>query len=223
MANNTITKQILMPQIAFPTRALALISFAVSLVLFVALSGAQQNAGSTSDQANNAAGNMATVPTGSRIMVKMVDSVDSERNQANDRFRGSLEANLMAGDIVVAPKGTTVFGRLLTSDSAGRSGGQLEFDLTDILINGQTYSLSTSSNQAQGGTSGGGTGTGARTGAAVGALAGGLGGAVRGAGTGAIVGTAAGGATSGERVNIPAGTLVEFNLDHPVSLPVAQN
>ena len=93
------------------------------------------------------------------MMVKMVDSVDSERNQANDRFRGSLEANLMAGDVVVAPKGTTVFGRLLTADSAGRSGGQLEFDLTDIVINGQTYSLSTTSNQAQGGTSSGGTGT----------------------------------------------------------------
>ena len=91
----------------------------------------------------------------------------------------------MAGDVVVAPKGTTVFGRLLTADSAGRSGGQLEFDLTDIVINGQTYSLSTTSNQAQGETGSGGTGTGARTGAAVGALTGGIGGAVRGAGTGA--------------------------------------
>jgi hypothetical protein len=57
----------------------------------------------------------------------------------------------MAGDVVVAAKGTTVFGRLLRAESAtGRSGGQLEFDLTDIVINGQTHSLSTSSNQAQG-------------------------------------------------------------------------
>ena len=225
MATNRITKEYRVLQNPSPMRALALISFiAASLVLSAALAGAQQNAGSTSGQtaSSNPTGNMATVPTGTRIMVKMVDSVDSERNQANDRFRGSLEANLMAGDVVVAPKGSTVFGRLLTADSAGRSGGQLEFDLTDIVINGQTYSLSTTSNQAQGGTSSGGTGTGARTGAAVGALAGGIGGAVRGAGTGAIVGTAAGGSTSGERVNIPAGTLVEFNLDHPVSLPIAQ-
>jgi hypothetical protein len=225
MANNRITNEHRVLQRPFPKRALALISFiAALLVLSAALAGAQQNAGASGTQSapTNPTGNMATVPTGSRMMVKMVDSVDSERNQANDRFRGSLEANLMAGDVVVAPKGTTVFGRLLTADSAGRSGGQLEFDLTDIVINGQTYSLSTTSNQAQGGTSSGGTGTGARTGAAVGALSGGIGGAVRGAGTGAIVGTAAGGSTSGERVNIPAGTLVEFNLDHPVSLPIAQ-
>lgn len=221
MANNRITKETSVLRSPSPIRALALISFiTTALVLSVALAGAQQNAAQSTSA--NPTGNMATVPTGTRMMVKMADSVDSERNQANDRFRGSLEANLMAGDVVVAPKGTTVFGRLLTADSAGRSGGQLEFDLTDIVINGQTYSLSTTSNQAQGGTGSGGTGTGARTGAAVGALTGGIGGAVRGAGTGAIVGTAAGGSTSGERVNIPAGTLVEFNLDHPVSLPIAQ-
>ncbi len=221
MASDRITQQTGVLQKPSPMRALALISFITALlVLSVALAGAQQDAGQSASA--NPTGNMATLPTGSRMMVKMVDSVDSERNQANDCFRGSLEANLMAGDVVVAPKGTTVFGRLPTADSSGRSGGQLEFDLTDIVINGQTYSLSTSSNQAQGGTSSGGSGTGARTGAAVGALTGGIGGAVRGAGTGAIVGTAAGGSTSGERVNIPAGTLVEFNLDHPVSLPIAQ-
>jgi hypothetical protein len=221
MANSRITNEAGVLQSLFPMRALALISFITTLlVLSVALAGAQQNTGQSAS--TNPNGKMATVPTGARMMVKMVDSVDSERNQANDRFRGSLEADLTAGGVVVAPKGTTVFGRLLTADSAGRSGGQLEFDLTDIVINGQTYSLSTTSNQSQGGTSSGGTGTGARTGAAVGALTGGIGGAVRGAGTGAIVGTAAGGSTSGERVNIPAGTLVEFNLDHPVSLPIAQ-
>ncbi len=225
MATNKITKEYHVLQNSSPVRALALISFiAALLVLSAALAGAQQNAGSVIGLTARVMAPETWRPClpAVGLMVKMVDSVDSERNQANDRFRGFLEANLMAGDAVVAPKGSTVFGRLLTADSAGRSGGQLEFDLTDIVINGQTYSLSTTSNQAQGGTSSGGTGTGARTGAAVGALAGGIGGAVRGAGTGAIVGTAAGGSTSGERVNIPAGTLVEFNLDHPVSLPIAQ-
>jgi hypothetical protein len=67
----------------------------------------------------------ATVPAGTRLMVKMIDSVDSDKSNPNDRFRGSLEANLMAGNVVVAPKGTTVFGRVLTAESAGRSGGQL--------------------------------------------------------------------------------------------------
>ena len=194
----------------------AAILLATLLLVIPMLSWSEQ------ESASGASQQTVTVPAGSRLMVKMADGVDSEQNQVGDRFRGTLEANLMAGNTVVAPKGTTVFGRLLTAESAGRSGGRLEFDLTDIVINGQTYSLSTGSNEVQGATSSGGTGTGARTGAAVGALAGGLGGAARGAGTGAIVGTAAAGTTSGERVRIPAGTLLEFNLDHPVALPTAQ-
>ena len=108
MANNRITKETGLAQNPFPMRALALISLiTTSLVLSVALAGAQQDAGQSTSP--NPTGNMATVPAGTRMMVKMVDSVDSERNQANDRFRGSLEANLMAGDVVVAPKGATVW------------------------------------------------------------------------------------------------------------------
>ena len=164
--------------------------------------------------------NMATLPAGTQIMVRMVDSVDSETSQPDQRFRGSLETNLMAGNEVVAPKGATVFGRLLAAESAsGGSGGQLEFDLTDIMINGQTYSLATSSNQVQGQGSGSQAGSGAKAGAAVGTLTGGVRGAIRGAGAGAMAGKVAAN-TRGEKVKVPAGTLVEFTLDHPVSLPV---
>src|SRR5262249_45164008 len=83
-----------------------------------------------------------TLPAGTQILVRTVDAVDSENSQPNQRFRGTLEANLMADNVLVAPKGTTVFGRLITAQAvSGRSGGRLEFDLTDIQINGQTYSL----------------------------------------------------------------------------------
>lgn len=191
--------------------ALLLASFVVAGVRAVGATGSQASAtGSNST---------VTLPIGTRLMVTMVDAVDSEISQPDQRFRGTLEASLMAGDTVVAPKGTTVFGRLLTAQSAGRSGGQLEFDLTDIVMNGQTYSLSTSSHQIQGEGSGSQAGTGAKAGAAIGAISGGLGGAMRGAGTGAVVGHAAGANTTGEKVKVPAGTLLEFTLDHPVSLP----
>ena len=179
-------------------------------------------AAATASQASASNPNTVTLPAGTRLMVKMVDAVDSETSQPDQRFRGSLEANLMAGDVLVAPKGTTVFGRLLTAESSSaRSGGQLEFDLTDIVINGQTYSLSTSSNQAQGQGPSSQAGTGASAGAAVGAITGGVSGAIRGAGAGAVAGHVSGGNTRGEKVKIPAGTLVEFNLDHPVSLPAS--
>jgi hypothetical protein len=196
-------------------------AISAGLLFLLPLFGAQQSDTVAGQATSNGSGTTATIPAGTRMMVRMVDPVDSERNQANDRFRGSLDANLMADNVVVAPKGTTVFGRLITAESAGRSGGQLEIDLTDIVINGQTYSLTTSSKQAQGETNSGGTGTGAKAGGAVGAVASGVGGAIRGAATGAVAGRASGGSTTGEKVSVPAGALVEFTLRNPVSLPVA--
>jgi hypothetical protein len=205
-----------------PAAVISMIGVFLLTISVARLGGQETNSSNSQASAAGAAGKMATVPAGARLMVKMIDAVDSDKSQPNDRFRGSLEAPLMAGDTIVAPKGTTVFGRLLTAESSGRgSGGQLEFDLTDIMINGQMHSLATSSNQAEGQSPSGQTGTGAKTGAAVGAVTGGLGGAMRGAGAGAVAGAISGGTTSGQRVSVPAGTLVEFTLDHPVSLPVA--
>jgi hypothetical protein len=154
----------------------------------------------------------------------MIDQVDSEKNRANDRFRGELEVDLMAGDVRVAPQGTTVYGRLLTAESAGsRSGGELELDITEILIDGTLHSLMTSSKQVQGaeGSSAGAT-------AAKGAAAGGAAGAVLGAGVGfgaragAVIGGISGAKARGETVKLPAGAVVDFTLDHPVSLPTVE-
>jgi hypothetical protein len=219
MFNGTLAKGI-NPTNATQSPKLRATSISGFLLLAALVLVGFQAAGAAGSQASaTGSNNTATLPVGTRLMVKMVDSVDSETSQPDQRFRGTLEANLMAGDVVVAPKGTTVFGRLLTAQSAGRSGGRLEFDLTDIVLNGQTYSLSTSSHEVQGGGAGSQAGTGAKAGAAIGALGGGLGGAMRGAGTGAVVGHATGANTQGETVKVPAGTLLEFTLDHPVSLP----
>jgi hypothetical protein len=204
-------------------RMIAAISATAFLLLVsVALLGVQQALAQTSQ--TSAAQNPVTVPAGTRLMVKMIDAVDSDTNTANDRFRGELEANLMADNVMVAPKGTTVYGRLLSAESAGRtSGGELELDITDIMIDGALHSLRTSTKQMQGeeGTS---TATQTKQGAVTGAVAGAVvgTGAGFGARAGAIAGNVAGGSTRGEKVKVPAGALVEFTLDHPVSLPVAQ-
>ena len=177
-------------------------------------------------QANSGNSSMATVPAGTRMMVRMTDAVNSNSNNRNDRFRGQLEANLMAGDTVVAPKGTAVFGRLVTANASGNtSGGELELEITDIQLNGQMFSLvtNTASMQGDNAQNTGQTGRGAGMGAAVGAIAGGFSGAAVGAGTGAVAGRVAQGAsTSGQVVNVPANTLLEFTLDHPVSLPITR-
>lgn len=200
----------------------------VSLFLLcsITLFGVQQSTAPDVPVTSGQEKNMVTVPAGTRMMVKMIDAVNSETSNATDRFRGTLEANLMAGNVLVAPKGTMVYGRLITAESAGRTaGGQLELDITDIMINGQMHSLMTTSSQMQGENSqstAGQAARGAGTGAAVGAVVGGGSLAGFGARAGAIAGGVSGGTTRGEKVKVPAGSLVEFSLAYPVSLPVQQ-
>jgi len=80
-----------------------------------------------------------------RILVRMVDSIDSSKNSAGYKFTATLETNLMAVDTVAAPKGATVYGRLASASSAGRMSGssQLTLELTDIVVNGTAYPLLT--------------------------------------------------------------------------------
>jgi hypothetical protein len=70
----------------------------------------------------------------------------------NSCFTASLETNLQAEDMVVAPRGTTVYGRLVQASSAGRMSGssQLTLELTDIVINGTAQPLLTSTFEVKG-------------------------------------------------------------------------
>ena len=166
-----------------------------------------------------------TVPAGTRILVRMIDSVDSSKQQAGYRFTASLETNLQADDMVVAPRGTTVYGRLANAESAGRmsGGSNLTLELTDIVINGTAHPLLTSTYEVRAEGKGkktarrivGGTGLGAL----IGGIAGGGTGAAIGAVAGAATGTVASAATEGKQVSVPTESLLEFRLAAPVSLP----
>jgi hypothetical protein len=43
------------------------------------------------------------VPAGTRLMIRMVDSIDSKRHSAGHKFRGQLEGALVSGGVTVAP------------------------------------------------------------------------------------------------------------------------
>lgn len=168
-----------------------------------------------------------TVPAGTRILVRMVDSIDSSKQKTGYRFTATLETNLQAEDTVVAPRGSTLYGRLAQASSAGRMSGSsaLTLELTDIVISGTSYPLLTSTYEIKGKGEGGNTAKKVVGGAGLGALIGGLAGGGKGAGIGALAGAGAGTAVSaakkGEQLQIPSETLLEFRLQQPVSLPVA--
>jgi hypothetical protein len=169
-----------------------------------------------------------TVPAGTRILVRMIDSVDSSKQKAGYRFTAALEANLQAFDVTVAPKGTKVYGVLAQASSSGKFKGssQLILELTDIVINGTAYPLMTTDYEVKGKGEGGNTTKKVLGGAGLGALIGGLAGGGKGAGIGALAGAGAGTAVAatkkGEQVSVPSETLLEFRLEHPTELPVAK-
>ena len=168
-----------------------------------------------------------TVPAGTRILIRTVDSIDSTKQKTGYRFTATLETNLQAEDTVVAPRGTTVYGQLAQASSAGRMSGssELTLELTDIVINGTAYPLLTSTYEVKGKGEGGNTAKKVVGGAGLGALIGGLAGGGKGAGIGALAGAGAGTAVAaskkGQQLQIPSESLLEFRLQQPVSLPVA--
>ena len=170
----------------------------------------------------------ATVPAGTRILIRMVNSVDSSKQQVGYRFTANLETNLHADDVIVAPRGTTLYGRLANAKSAGNisGGAELTLELTDIVINGTAYPLLSSTyqvaSQGQGNKTAKRVAGGTGLGALVGGLAGGGKGAAIGAGAGAAAGTTVSAATKGTQVSVPSESLLEFRLQQPATLPVAR-
>jgi hypothetical protein len=172
--------------------------------------------------------NTINVPTGTRIMIRTIDAIDSSRNQVGDKFQATLEQPLIVDDVTVAPKGTDVYGHLTQAAEAGRIQGrsQLKLELTGIVLNGQTVPLVTGDYAVTGSSRGASTakkaGGGAAVGALIGAIAGGGKGAAIGAGVGAGAGTAVQVMSKGEKIHVPSETLIEFTLQQDVRMPVVQ-
>jgi hypothetical protein len=169
-----------------------------------------------------------TVPAGTRILIRTIDPIDSSKQKAGFRFTASLETNLQVENTIVAPGGSTIYGRLADASSAGRmkGGAELVLELTDIVINGTASPLLTSTYELK--SKGQGSKTAKRVvgGAGLGAIVGGIAGGRRGAGIGAAAGAAGGtvlsGATKGEQIQIPSESLLEFRLTQPATLPVGR-
>jgi hypothetical protein len=173
-------------------------------------------------------GDRISVPMGTRLTIRTVDAIDSDRNRVGDKFAATLDQPLYVNELLVVPKGADVYGRLEEAKEAGHLAGkaQLRLSLTGIVINGQTYALSTGDYELSGKSRTANTaakvGGGAALGAVIGAIAGGGKGAAIGAGVGAGAGTAVQVATKGDQVHVPSETLLEFALDQPVTIPISQ-
>ena len=172
-------------------------------------------------------GSAVTVPAGTSLLVRMIDSVDSDKNHVGDRFRASLEQDLAVDGVIVAPKGADVYGRLAEAKEAGHFEGksQLKLELTDILIDSRLQPVMSGDYEVSGASRGSNTakkvGIGAVAGTVIGAIAGGGKGAAIGAGVGAGAGAAVQVMTKGEQVHVPSETLLDFRIEQSFTVPGA--
>jgi hypothetical protein len=176
----------------------------------------------TRPASSNAANTGWTIPTGSKVVIRMIDSINSEKNKIGETFIAVLDEPISQGGVEVIPRGSDVRGRIANVNEAGRIAGaaQLGLELTQVVVNGIPYSLTTSEYNEVGESRGGQTakrvGGGAAVGAIVGAIAGGKKGAAIGAGVGGGGATAVQVLTKGEKLNIPSETKLEFTLRAPL-------
>jgi hypothetical protein len=170
-----------------------------------------------------------TIPTGKEIAVRMIDSVDSSKNQVGETFHASLDSSIVIDNQTVVPRGSDVYVKLKQVTQAGELKGRsdLQLELDRIFVGKKSYTVESNVYEAQGDSQGGKTarnaGIGAAIGAAIGAIAGGGKGAAIGAGAGAGGGVAGTVLMKNGQVRIEPETRLVFTLQRPLDVTVGPN
>ncbi|WED67245.1 hypothetical protein PXH66_10320 [Synoicihabitans lomoniglobus] len=152
------------------------------------------------------------VPANTALFVKLLEPLDSQRNQPGDRFAVELMTDVKVDGTVAVPAGSRLTGQLKKAERAGRLRGRAElaFSLVEMEYGGKHIAVRTSPQAETGDRAG--TLKEVAIGAASHQMASGA------AGTGAGLGLIRSAATKGDAVAYPAGTFFEFRLLAPVQL-----
>jgi len=169
-----------------------------------------------------------TIPAGTTLAIRLVDGIDSERNQPGETFKATLNSPLSVEGDVVIPAGYDVEGHLVDVKSAGKFAGKsvVVLQLDRISVGGKSYAIQTDEYKREGSSRGKNTAEKVGAGAAIGAIIGGIAGGGKGAGIGAAAGGGLGGgvqaATKGQQIKLPSETVVNFTLQSPLTVIPAQ-
>ena len=168
-----------------------------------------------------------TVPYGTMLAVRLMESLSSDLNEKGDTFLASLASPILLGNKVVVPEGAGIKGRVVEVQSAGRLGGRpaMIIEVTRLAYNGKSYDLRSNQYSKEGpsrnvrsaATIGGGAG--------LGAILGGILGGGKGAAIGAMIGAGAGtgvrAASRGAMVRLPAESTLSFRLQADLTVTPA--
>jgi hypothetical protein len=175
---------------------------------------------SSSSPATAASG---TIPSGTVISVRMIDSIDSDLTGVGERFRASIDDPVTVGGTILIPRNADATIQVARVEQSGAISGsdEVALKLFDITVGGRTYELAT--NYAEVKSEGKGASTAKTTavttgiGAIVGGIIGGGKGAAIGAGAGAGTEVAVS-AARGKKLSIPSESRLDFVLRAPLTV-----
>jgi len=169
------------------------------------------------------------IDQGTQLSIRLVDAIDSEKNQTGDTFHATLNTPITSDGEQAIAAGVNVTGHLVNVKSAGKFAGasQVVLQLDSLTSGGATYNLQTDQYTKTGASRGKNTaekvGAGAAIGGIIGALAGGGKGAAIGAAAGGGLGGGVQAATKGQQIKLPSETVLNFTLQAPITVVQAQN
>lgn len=165
-----------------------------------------------------------TIPSGTKVTVRVNESLSSDKVQAGTRFTGVLTEPLVVNGQTLFPRNADVEGQVVRVVDSGRLSrpGELELKLVSVRSGNSTAALNTEpwiikgashtkSNVTK-------IGGGAAAGALIGAIAGGGKGAAIGAGVGAAAGTGVAAATGKKPATIESEALLAFTTNAATSM-----
>lgn len=164
------------------------------------------------------------IDQGTQLTVRLIDPIDSEKNQTGDTFHATLNAPLTSDGEEAVPAGVELVGHLIEVKSAGKFAGQssVVMQLDSLTSGGKTYNVQTDQYSKKGSSRGKNTaekvGAGAAIGGIIGAIAGGGKGAAIGAAAGAGVGGGVQAASKSQQIKLPSETVLNFTLQQPVTV-----
>lgn len=165
-----------------------------------------------------------TVPSGTALPVRLVDTIDSATAQTGDTFHGTLDSSISIDGAVVVPAHYDVEGHVVAAQASGKFAGRalLELQLDRIKVGDNWYNVETDHFKQETGSRGKNTAEKVGVGAVAGAVLGGIFGGGKGAAIGSVAGAGAGGgvqaASKKPDIKLSSERLLTFTLQSPVTL-----
>jgi hypothetical protein len=165
-----------------------------------------------------------TIPSGTSLAVRLVDTIDSATAQTGDTFHATLDSPVAIDGDVVIPAHYDVEGHIVAAQSSGKFAGKalLELQLDRVKVGDRWYNIQTDHFAQQTGSRGKNTAEKVGGGAIAGAILGGIFGGGKGAAIGSVAGAGAGGgvqaASKKPDIKLSSERILTFALQGPVTI-----